>query len=65
MGFFQRWRSLPRHKTKEELDAHYKKMNLEKGDLLAMMIAAFITFVPVLLFIALILYLVLVFFRAV
>jgi len=36
-------------KTKEELDEHYDKIELEKGDFLAMVIAAFITFLPVLL----------------
>jgi len=43
---------LGKKKTKEELDAHYDKMEeveLEKGDFLAMVIAAFITFLPVLL----------------
>jgi hypothetical protein len=39
---------LPKQKTKEELDEHYDKIELEKGDFLAMVIAAFITFVPVL-----------------
>ena len=37
-------------KTKEELDEHYNKMEeveLEKGDFLAMVIAALITFLPV------------------
>jgi len=40
---------LPKKKTKEELDEHYKNVELEKGDFLAMVIAAFITFLPVLL----------------
>jgi hypothetical protein len=35
-------------KTKEELDEHYKNVELEKGDFLAMLIAALITFLPVL-----------------
>jgi len=42
---------LPRNKTREELDEHYKSIEsvgLEKGDLLAMIIAAFITFMPIL-----------------
>ena len=39
---------LPKNKTKEELDEHYKNVELEKGDFLAMVIAAFITFLPVL-----------------
>ena len=37
-----------KEKTKEELDEHYKNVELEKGDFLAMVIAAFITFFPVL-----------------
>lgn len=65
MGFFERWRTLPRNKTKEELDAHYEQMDLEKGDMLAMILAGFITFVPVLLGIALVLLLILNFFRAI
>ena len=42
---------LSKKKTKEELDSHYDKieeLELEKGDFLAMVIAAFITFLPVL-----------------
>ena len=39
---------LPKKKTKEELDEHYGRVELEKGDFLAMVIAAFITFLPVL-----------------
>jgi len=42
---------LPKKKSKEELDKHYsdvEKVGLEKGDFLAMVIAAFITFIPVL-----------------
>lgn len=46
---FKRLRErLPKQKSKEELDAHYRKMEeieLEKGDLAAMLIAAFITIV--------------------
>ena len=38
---------LPKQKTKEELDAHFKSIELEKGDLPAMIIAALITFLPV------------------
>jgi hypothetical protein len=41
-------RLLPKNKTKEELDGHYDGLDLEKGDYLAMVIAAFITFFPVL-----------------
>ena len=46
-------------KTKEELDAHYdqmEKLELEKNDFLAMIIAAFITFVPVVLIVLAILF---------
>jgi len=39
---------LKKEKTKEELDEHYKNIELEKGDFLAMVIAAIITFLPVL-----------------
>jgi len=39
---------LPRKKTREQLDEHYDKIELEKGDFLAMCLAAFITFIPVL-----------------
>jgi hypothetical protein len=45
----ERLRSLlPKKKTKEELDRHYDEVELEKGDFLAMVIAAVITFFPVL-----------------
>ena len=40
---------LPKNKSKEELDEHYENVELEKGDLTAMIIAAFITFFPILL----------------
>jgi len=39
---------LAKEKTKEELDRHYEGMELEKNDFLAMMIAAVVTFFPVL-----------------
>ena len=49
MRFFDRYKDyLPKKKTKEELDKHYENIKLEKGDMLAMIIAAFITFFPVL-----------------
>jgi len=38
---------LTKKRTKEELDEHYKNVKLEKGDFLAMLIAAVITFFPV------------------
>jgi len=39
---------LPKNKTQEQLDNHYDNVELEKGDFLAMCIAAVITFMPVL-----------------
>ena len=39
---------LPKKKSKEELDRHYENIELEKGDFLAMVIAAFIVFLPIL-----------------
>ena len=42
---------LPRKKTREEINEHFdsiEKVELEKGDFLAMCIAAFVTFIPVL-----------------
>ncbi len=52
---FEKLRALlPKEKTKEELNSHYEQTELEKGDLLAMMIAAFITFAPVILAVALV-----------
>ncbi len=43
-----------KEKTKEELDEHYNNIQLEKGDLLAMLIAALIVFLPVVVIISLI-----------
>jgi len=52
MSFFSRFREvLSNKKTPEQLSAHYDKMeelDLEKGDFTAMVIAALITFLPVL-----------------
>ena len=52
MSILDRFReNLPKKKTREELDEHYARMDkvkLEKGDLPAMIIAAFITFFPIL-----------------
>lgn len=57
MSFLDRYRDrLPVNKTKEELDEHYKKMELEKGDFLAMVIAGFITFFPVLIIAMIVIY---------
>jgi hypothetical protein len=50
MQILDRFRKrLPKDKTKEELDKHYEGLELEKGDFLAMIIAAVITFLPVVL----------------
>jgi len=38
---------LPKKKTQKELDEHYDNVELEKGDIPAMIIAALITFLPV------------------
>jgi len=49
MNFNERLKSLlPKNKSKDELDEHYDKIELEKGDFPAMVIAALITFLPVL-----------------
>lgn len=47
---------LPKPKTEEELDEYYDKLELEKGDIPAMIIAALITFVPVALIIMAVVY---------
>jgi hypothetical protein len=48
--FFDKFKSLlSKDKTPEQLDEHYDNIELEKGDFFAMVIAAFITFMPVLL----------------
>ncbi len=43
-----------KEKSKKELDEHYDNIELEKGDLTAMLIAAFITFMPLVIIITLI-----------
>ncbi len=43
-----------KEKSKKELDEHYDNIKLEKGDLPAMLIAAFITFMPLVITITLI-----------
>jgi hypothetical protein len=49
MIFPERFRKrLAKKKTKEELDKHYDGIELEKGDFAAMVIAAVVTFLPVL-----------------
>ena len=47
---------LPKKKSPGELDQHYDGLELEKGDFLAMLIAAIITFLPVLIVAMLIIY---------
>jgi len=53
MKILERWKDrLPREKTPEELDAHYKEMEqlqLEKGDKLAMFLGALLAFWPLIL----------------
>lgn len=58
MSLLQRIKDrMPKEKTPEELEEHYKAMdNLEKGDVPAMIIAALITFLPVALIIMFIFY---------
>jgi hypothetical protein len=57
MFFPERLRELlPKKKTKEELDKHFEGLELEKGDFLAMVIAAFITFFPVLIIAMVVIY---------
>ncbi|MBQ9196185.1 MAG: hypothetical protein IJ157_02990 [Clostridia bacterium] len=61
MIILERWKKhLPQDKTPEELDRHYEQMEemkLEKGDRLAMFLAALVTFLPVIL-IALVIFLI-------
>ena len=53
----ERFKSLlSRGKSKEELDEHYDNVELEKGDFLAMVIAAIITFLPVVLITLVVIY---------
>ena len=54
---FDRLRSLlSKNKTPEQLKEHYDNIELEKGDFLAMVIAALITFLPVLLIVSIVVY---------
>jgi len=54
-SFFERLQSLRQQKkTRGELDEHYKKLDLEKGDLPAMMLAGCITTIPILVLIGLV-----------
>ncbi len=43
-----------KNKSKKELDEHYNNLQLEKGDLPAMIIAALITFGPIIIGVSLI-----------
>ncbi len=55
MGLLDKYRSLlPKQKNEKELGKHYDEMDLEKGDLAAMLIAALITFGPVILIVSLV-----------
>jgi len=47
---------LPKKKSKEELDDHYDSLDIEKGDVPAMIIAALITFLPVLIIAMVVIY---------
>ncbi len=55
MSLLDKYRSLlPKEKGKKELDRHYDDMELEKGDMPAMLLAALITFGPVVLAVVLV-----------
>jgi len=59
-GLPEKFRSrLPKKKTKSELDKHYssiEEVELEKNDFLAMVIAAIITFLPVVIIAMIVIY---------
>ena len=66
MSFFKRWRELPKDKTKEELDAHFdrmEEMELGKGEYFAMIVGAWMALWPVLLIVAIIVLIPMLFFR--
>ncbi len=53
--FLNKYRSkLPKEKNKEDLEKRYDDIELEKGDLPAMLIAALITFGPLIIVISLV-----------
>ncbi len=55
MSFFDKYKNImPKKKSKKELDEHYDNMDLEKGDYFAMLVAALITFVPLVIIISLV-----------
>ncbi len=59
MLFLEKFRKfLPKEKSNDELDSHYSKIELEKGDLLAMFIAGIITFSPIIILISIIYFLI-------
>ncbi len=55
MSLFDKYRDrMPKERNKESLDEHYDNIELEKGDLAAMLIAALITFGPLILVISIV-----------
>lgn len=54
MSFFDRLRELSEYGRKDRPEAKEEQLNIEKNDFLAMLIAAFGTFLPVLLVLGLI-----------
>ncbi|MCL2718304.1 MAG: hypothetical protein FWE14_05940 [Lachnospiraceae bacterium] len=57
MYFPERFKkNLPKNKSPEELDKYHEEIELEKGDFLAMVIAAVITFLPVLIVVMVVIY---------
>ncbi len=63
MAILNKFRShLPKEKTNQELEDRFEQVELEKGDLLAMIIAAFLTFAPIIFAITLIVLLISLFF---
>ncbi len=65
MGFFDRVNDLSRYNTTKVPDDNGKKVELEKGDLLALIVSALIVFLPILLVLGLITLVVMKFFRAI
>ncbi len=55
MKLFEKYKKLlPKNKSKKELNEHYDKIELEKGDYTAMLIAGLLTFGPLVLIISLV-----------
>lgn len=67
MSFISRWKDrLPKEKTQEELDEFYDRMEekeLEKGEMFAMILGAWMALWPVLLIVAVIVLIPMLFFR--